>query len=151
MNNKHYYVGNLLFRAEHAMGKAFSKVLRPLRITPAQAGVLLHIDRFPEITMAKVADIASITPQTMQRIVMGLEHRKLVQRNKKEGDRKSFYLSLTPSGKDLLDKAEAILKDEQSIIKEEFSPQELDTLYSLLERFESAFSKTRKEGNSHET
>ncbi len=151
MNNKHYYVGNLLFRAEHAMGKAFTKALRPLRITPAQAGVLLNIDRFPEITMAKVADIAFITPQTMYRIVVGLERRKFVLRNKKEGDRKSFYLSLTPAGKDLLNQAEAILRDEQDVIQQAFSPQEMDTLYALLERFEAAFSKTQKEEDVYET
>lgn len=123
------------------MGKAFTEALRKLGVTPAQVGVLLHIDRFPEITMAKVAETALITPQTMNRIVTGLERRRLVDRRKKDGDRKSFYLSLTPLGKEILGNAEVVLKDEQDRLQQVFTPQELSTLYSLLQRFEAVFSK----------
>jgi hypothetical protein len=52
------------------MGMAFTEALRPPGITPSQAGVLLPIDRYPDMNMAKSADVASVTPQTMYRFVI---------------------------------------------------------------------------------
>ena len=41
----HYRVAYALHPADHAMGTVFDAALRPLSITAAQAGVLLHLDR----------------------------------------------------------------------------------------------------------
>jgi len=144
MTNSHYHVGNQLHRAEHAMGMAFTEALRPLGITPSQAGVLLHIDRYPDMNMAKLADVASVTPQTMHRLVVGLERRELVQRNQRVGDRKSIYLSLTSAGADVLSRAEAILKAEQEVLRRTFNVQESDALFGFLQRFEAAFQRPER-------
>lgn len=126
------------------MGMAFAEALRPLGITPSQAGVLLRIDRYPDINMAKLADVASVTPQTMHRIVVELERRDLVHRNQKAGDRKSVYLSLTPAGADVLSQGEAILKAEQEVLKQTFSARELGAFFGLLRRFETAFQSPER-------
>jgi DNA-binding MarR family transcriptional regulator len=144
MITSHYRVANQLHRAEHAMGMAFAEALRPLGITPAQAGVLILIDRYPDTNMAKLADVASVTPQTMHRIVVGLERRDLVHRNQKAGDRKSVYLSLTPAGADVLDQAETILKAGQEVLGKTFSAQEMGTFLDLLQRFETAFQRPER-------
>lgn len=143
MTTPHYHVANQLNRATHAMGVTFDTVLRPLGITASQIGVLLYIDRYPEATMAKLADLAAITPQTMHRLVIGLERHSLIQRNRKSDNKKSYYLSLTLAGTQLLRQAEIILKAEQDVLKEYFQPQELDTLYLLLQKFEAAFQKRK--------
>ncbi len=144
MATSHYHVGNQLHRAEHAMGMSFSEALRPLGITPSQAGVLLHIDRYPDVNMARLADVASVAPQTMHRIVVGLERRELVHRNQRTGDRKSIYLSLTPAGADVLSQAEAILRAEQEVLRQAFNPQELDAFFDFLQRFEAAFQRPER-------
>lgn len=150
MSIPHYHVANQLNRAAHAMGVTFDTVVRPLGITSSQIGVLLYIDRFPEATMAKLADLAAITPQTMQRIIISLERRGLIQRNRKSDNKKSYYISLTLVGAQLLRQAEIILKAEQDVLKEYFQPQELDTLNLLLQKFEAAFQKNRKKGETNE-
>ena len=144
MATSHYHVGNQLHRAEHAMGMSFSEALRPFGITPSQAGVLLHIDRCPDVNMARLADVASVAPQTMHRIVVGLERRNLVHRKQRAGDRKSIYLSLTPAGADVLGQAEAILKAEQEVLRQAFNPQELDDFFDFLQRFEAAFQRPER-------
>jgi DNA-binding MarR family transcriptional regulator len=144
MATSHYHVGNQLHRAEHAMGMAFTEALRPLGITPSQAAVLLHVDRYPDLNMARLAEVASVTPQTMHRIVVGLERSKLVHRNQRAGDRKSIYLSLTPAGADVLSQAEAILKAEQEVLRNTFSVQELDAFFDFLQRFEAAFQRPER-------
>lgn len=93
MTPSHLRLGNQLHRAEHAMSVNFTEGLRPLGITPSQAGVLLHIDRYPDENMAGLAEVAFVTPQTLHRIVVGLEKRELVYRDQRPGDRKSVFLS----------------------------------------------------------
>ncbi len=144
MATSHYHVGNQLHRAEHAMGTSFREALRPLGITPSQAGVLLHIERYPDVNMAGLADVASVAPQTMHRIVVGLERRDLVRRDQRAGDRKSIYLSLTPAGAELLVRAEAILKAEQDVLRQTFDAQELAALFAFLQRFEAAFQRPER-------
>ena len=94
--------------------------------------------------MARLAEVASVTPQTMHRIVVGLERRELVHRNQRVGDKKSIYLSLTPAGADVLSRAEAILKSEQEVLRQTFNVQELDALFGFLQRFEAAFQRPER-------
>src|SRR5215469_14894853 len=97
MNNPHQ-MAHQLRRAEHAMTIMLEKALQPVGVTPSQGGVLLYIDRYTEVTMAKLANIVAITPQTMHRIIISLEQRGLIQRKRKKENKKSFYVSLTLEG-----------------------------------------------------
>jgi len=151
MTIHHYHVGYQLRLAEHAMALVFEAKLRPLDVTTSQASVLLAIDRNPDATMARIARFIAIAPQTLHRIVTGLERRGFVERERKARDQKSFYLSLTPTGIQLLRRAEAVLKTEQDVIKEHFNAQELDTLYTLLRRFETIFQTDQGGDASNET
>ena len=121
------------------MSVNFTEGLRPLGITPSQAGVLLHIDRYPDENMAGLAEVAFVTPQTLHRIVVGLEKRELVYRDQRPGDRKSVFLSLTTEGVDVLHQAENILRAKQEVLRKAFSIKEIDAFTVLLQRFEAAF------------
>lgn len=139
MTHSHLRLANQLHRAEHAMGVSFTKALWPLGITPSQAGVLLHIDRYPDVNMAGLAEVTSVTPQTMHRIVVGLEKRELIHRDQRAGDRKSVFLSLTTEGGGVLRQAEIILKARQEVLGKTFSVKEIDAFTVFLQRFETAF------------
>jgi DNA-binding MarR family transcriptional regulator len=139
MTVHHYQVGYQLRRAEHVMALVFEAKLRPLEITTSQAVVLLAIDRNPDATIAHLAKSVAITPRTLQRIIAGLERRGLIERKSRLDDERSFFFSLTPPGAQLVRRAEAVLKAEQDVIKEHFDAQELETLHTLLRRFEAIF------------
>jgi DNA-binding MarR family transcriptional regulator len=145
MTHSHLRLGNQLHRAEHAMGVSFTEGLRPLGITPSQAGVLLHIDRYPDVNMAGLAQVAVVTPQTMHRIVVGLERRELVHRDQKVGNRKSVFLSLTTQGVDVLHQAEVILRARQRVLRKTFSVKEIDAFTAFLVRFEAAFQDPERQ------
>jgi DNA-binding MarR family transcriptional regulator len=140
MTTSHYRVAYALHRVDHAMGIVFDAALRPLGITAAQAGVLLHLDRFPKATMAELSRLASVTPQTMHRLVVGLERRGLVQRRKLDDDKKALKVVITENGAEVLCQAEAVLKIEQDPILEYFNHSELDHFAEFLERFDQVFS-----------
>jgi DNA-binding MarR family transcriptional regulator len=122
------------------MGTVFDSALRPLGITAAQAGVLLHLDRYPEATMAELSRLAAVTPQTMHRLVVGMERRGLVQRRPLGEDRKSLEVAITGQGAELLGRAEVTLMREQEAVLEGFTPSELDQFAGFLDRFERVYS-----------
>lgn len=140
--SSHYLVGWQLNHAQHAMGMAFEKALKPIGITHAQVGVLLAISRRPDVTMAELARFIAVTPQSLHRIAVTLEHRGLIQRFHKADNQKSFYLRLTAKGKQLEERAEVPLKAEQDKLKDKFTLQELDGLYTLLVKFEATFKSS---------
>lgn len=140
MFTSHYRVGYALHRADHALGLVFDAALRPVGITAAQAGVLLHLDRYPTTTMAELSRLASVTPQTMHRLVVGLERGGLVERRQLSHDRKALEVAVTEQGADVLRKAEVVLGREQDALLGEFTPSELDQFAEFLARFERVYS-----------
>jgi DNA-binding MarR family transcriptional regulator len=146
MTTAHYRAGYALHKADHAMGTVFDAALRPLGITAAQAGVLLHLDRYPRATMAELSRLAAVTPQTMHRLVVGMERRGLVRRQRLDDDRKSLKVEITGQGAGLLGRAEVILMREQDALLESFTSSELDQLAGFLGRFERVFSSRQPAG-----
>lgn len=140
MADEHYRVAYVLHRADRALGVALDAALRPLGITAAQASVLLHLDRYPAVSMAQLARLASVTPQTMHRIVVSLERRGSVQRRHLDGDKKRLEVAITESGAVVLRAAESALRHEQDVVLEQFAPDELTQFAGFLERFERTFS-----------
>jgi DNA-binding MarR family transcriptional regulator len=136
----HYRVAYALHRADHLLGLVFDAALRPIGITAAQAGVLLHLDRYPAATMAELSRLASVTPQTMHRLVVGLERRGFVERRQLGHDRKALEVAVTGQGAIVLRKAEAVLGREQDALLDEFTPAELDQFAEFLARFEGVYA-----------
>jgi DNA-binding MarR family transcriptional regulator len=140
-----YHIAYQLKRAEHALALACEEQLRPLQVTLSQTMVLLFADRFPRSTFAQLASLANIAPPTLYRIAVNLEKRNLLHRERKDGNDKSFYLSLSPAGVTLLRRAETQLKIVQDRAKPHLSTSELTTLYTLLGKYEVVFQKSKKE------
>ena len=146
MTTAHYRVAYALHQADHAMGTVLDAALRPLGVTAAQAGVLLHLDRYPRATMAELSRLAAVTPQTMHRLVTGMERRGLVRRQRLDDDRKSLKVEVTGQGAELLGRAEVTLMKEQDALLESFTSSELDQLAGLLDRFGRVFSSRQPAG-----
>ena len=140
MSTSPHRVAYALHRADHTLGLVFDAALRPIGITAAQAGVLLHLDRYPTATMAELSRLASVTPQTMHRLVVGLERRGLVERRQLSPDRKALEVTVTEQGTDVLRKAEVVLGRAQDALLDEFTPSELDQFAEFLTRLERVYS-----------
>ena len=82
----------------------------------------------------------AVTPQTMHRIVMGLQRRGLVSRAPAVGDRKSLALSITGPSPAVLANMETALRVEQDILLCDFSQSEFDLFFEFLGWFERAFA-----------
>jgi DNA-binding MarR family transcriptional regulator len=140
-----YRLGYQLHRANHALTIASEKPLKSLGVTLAQVNVLLFVDRFSGATMARLARLAVITPQALHRTATRLERFGFIQRDRKIGDDKSFYLSLTPKGTQMLRRAEVEIKNVQDVAKLHFQPQELEVLHEMMQRYEAMFQNYKQE------
>lgn len=145
MDRRRHHLGYQLKRADHALTTALEDTLQPLGITLAQANVLLFVDRFPLTTMPRLASLAAVSPQAMHRTVVGLERRGWLVRERQPGNEKTFRLTLTPQGKEILDQAEARVTTVLDRTADHLDPVEIDQLHHLLRRYEAAFLQ-REEG-----
>ena len=71
--------------------------------------------------MADLSRLAAVTPQTMHRLVVGMERGGLVRRHRLDDDRKSLKVAITGKGAELLGRAELALMKEQDALLECFT------------------------------
>jgi DNA-binding MarR family transcriptional regulator len=80
--------------------------------------------------MAELSRLAAVTPQTMHRLVVGMERRGLVRRQRLDDDRKSLKVEITGQGADLLGRAEVTLMKEQDALLDSSRTVIADSLMS---------------------
>lgn len=69
----------------------------------AQVRALLLLDDAEEATAGQLAKAADLTPASVTAMLDGLEQHGMVQRRRSEQDRRVVFVSLTPSGRELLE------------------------------------------------
>ncbi len=72
---------------------------RSPRVTPMQGGMLLVIESQPGLTQAMLARIMDVEGPTLLQALGKLEQNGLVERTRRDGDRRSFALQLTRAGR----------------------------------------------------
>lgn len=112
----------------------FERELAPLKLTAAQALVLVVLADDPEATAAAMCRTLSHDAGAMTRIVDKLEERGLVRRVREEHDRRSARLELTKEGGSLLAQVRRVQVDVLNRMLRGFTKTEVRTLESLLKR-----------------
>jgi DNA-binding MarR family transcriptional regulator len=88
---------------------AVGRLARKLRqqslggLTPSQASVLSTLDRHGPMAMSQMADQESITKPSATGIVGRLVAKGLVSRSPDVGDKRSFIVEISPTGRELID------------------------------------------------
>jgi DNA-binding MarR family transcriptional regulator len=132
-------LGMILKRAEQAMLRAKSAVLKPVGLTLAQYVALVELDRQPGITAASLARTCLVTPQAMMVVLKTMEEQGLVLRSAHARHPNVLELRITDVGREALHAArERVLPVERRVL-DAFSPKELEALRALLCRFIEAF------------
>ncbi|GAA4203245.1 MarR family winged helix-turn-helix transcriptional regulator [Actinocatenispora rupis] len=75
---------------------------RGTRLSMGMLGVLLRLAHRPEMMPGELAESIGAAPQSMTRILAGLEERGLVARRTDPRDRRASLVSLTDAGRDAL-------------------------------------------------
>lgn len=119
-----------------------------------QDGVLAIIARQPGITQKELAQNLDIQPASVSELLMKLEHKGLIHREKDELDRRSIRVNLTDAGIRTLDQRKEVPEDPFRSL----SAGEQEQLRSLLEKLLADWEKrypgerkhrSRKNHNHH--
>jgi DNA-binding MarR family transcriptional regulator len=91
-------LGYVIKRAQQALRNAIDPALSDLGLTTAQYATLYNLRRHPGASSAELARLSFVTPQTMVRIVSGLERAGLVRRAPSPAHRRVLQARLTSKG-----------------------------------------------------
>ena len=127
-------LGYVLKRAQHALRTSMDNHLSHLGVTTPQFNVLSAVQQQPGISNASLAREAFVTAQSMLGIVANLEKMKLLLRTPHQTHGRIMQSELTPKGAEVLASAWEAINDVERSMTAGFSPEEIDTLRSMLQR-----------------
>jgi DNA-binding MarR family transcriptional regulator len=132
--NSSYPIAVMAKRLLHLFREILEERLRPHGITAAQLHVLAKIEHEPGISGASLARICTVTPQTMQVLLRGIEQNGWVVRSKHPENDRILLARLTPSGKKILLKARTQITQVYEQMLENVPQKDARLLESLLDR-----------------
>lgn len=130
-------LGGLLARCGHYLSHHFDSR------KGGQDGILAVISQNPGITQKELAEALDIQPASVSELLMKLERKGLVLREKDEADRRSTRVRLTEDGQ-----AHLSAPKEETDPFEGLSPEEQAQLRSLLEKLLNGWQQNHSAGRN---
>ena len=123
-----------LIRVQQLLLERIDAVLRPLDLTFARYEVLrlLAFARSGSLPMARVGSLLQVHPTSATSAVARLEAQGWVARTRSDADRRVVLASLTPSGRDVVERATEGL-NRAVFTRPGLAPDQVATLTALLE------------------
>jgi DNA-binding MarR family transcriptional regulator len=112
----------------------FAERIRPLQLTPPQAGVLRRLAQFPGQSQRELADALGMHAPRLVALIDELEDRGLVARDRDPGDRRNYAISLTDEGRRLLAELGRVARQHEHTITAALDDDERAQLLALLRR-----------------
>ena len=113
---------------------AFAERIRPLQLTPPQAGVLRRLAQFPGQSQRELADALGVHAPRLVALIDDLEARGLVARDRDPGDRRNYAISLTDEGRRLFTELGRVARQHEHAITAALGDTERAQLLALLRR-----------------
>ena len=113
---------------------AFAERIRPLNLTPPQAGVLRRLAQFPGQSQRGLADALGIHAPRLVALIDELEERGLVARDRDPNDRRNYAISLTDKGRRALAELAGVAREHELAITAALNDDERAELLDLLRR-----------------
>jgi DNA-binding MarR family transcriptional regulator len=125
------------------LGEAFGAVAKRLRwasmaalsawdVTPSQARALRTLHRYGDIRSSELAAHLHIAPRSATEVIDALESKGIAQRSPDPTDRRATLVSLTPHGRDLLNRMHRARGAESERLFERLSSTDREHLRRIL-------------------
>jgi DNA-binding MarR family transcriptional regulator len=113
---------------------AFAERIRPLGLTPPQAGVLRRLAQSPGQSQRELADVLGMHAPRLVALIDELEDRRLVARDRDPRDRRNYAISLTDEGRQLFTELGRVAGQHEHAITAALDDHERVQLLALLRR-----------------
>jgi len=110
-------------------------------VTADQFVCLYILDEQDGITQKQLADRAGSDPNTIRAMLVLLEKRGLIARQKHPADGRARFVTITPKGRWIFEQLVTAVKPVRERMLEPFSEGEVETLYRSLDRISNAMIK----------
>ncbi len=127
-------IGYLIKQAQHALRLKIDKALAQLDLTMPQYVALSRLQAEAGISNAELARRSFVTPQTMHRIVQGLERQGLLERRPHPQLERVMPLALTQAGQQALQQAATMVAQIEQQSLAYLTDEEVAALRSTLEK-----------------
>jgi DNA-binding MarR family transcriptional regulator len=131
-------VAFLLSQAGARSAQEFARLLEPLKLSPADAGILRLLRQSPGISQQQLAETLGMHASRLVAIIDTLESRKLVARAPNPEDRRLYSLRLTTRGADTLAEIGNIARTHNELMCSGLKPAETEQLAALLQKIAAA-------------
>ncbi len=128
------YVGFNLRRAQMASFRHLERTASSLNLTPGQFSLLTFLKANPGVSQKTVSQEFGVDTSTLTPALDSLASRRLIRRARAAHDRRSYALSLTPSGTRLLSQMRGRIEAQEEEMAAALTSGERETLLSMLER-----------------
>lgn len=105
-----------------------------LGLSAGQPKILEFLLEVDSVEQKTIAIHCEIEPATVGTILLGMESKGLIVRNRENDNRRSLFVSLTPEGREYALKVKEIFDRNEKEIFSNFSDDEVETLKNLLNR-----------------
>ncbi len=134
------YVGYNLRRAQAASFRHLEHLARHLNLTPGQFSLLSVLAANPGISQKAVSAVAGVDTSTMSPALESLARRGLIVRDRAAHDRRSYALSLSPAGEEILAAMRDQVERQEWVMAQALDPGERRRLLAMLERIAAALN-----------
>jgi DNA-binding MarR family transcriptional regulator len=105
-------------------------------VTGAELNALRAVRRPDPVTMTALAERLGLDRTTVSRLVARLEELELVTRTTDAADRRKTWVSVAPSGQELLDRFDRVSMQDFRVATASWSPADRQALATLLSRLQ---------------
>ena len=137
-------VAFLLSQVGARSAQEFARLLEPLSLSPADAGILRLLRQSPGISQQKLAETLGMHASRLVAILDALESRKLVARAPNPEDRRLYSLHLTVRGTEMLAEIGQIARTHNELLCSGLKAPEAQQLAALLQKVATAQGLTPK-------
>ena len=140
MDSLHY----LLMKAHGAVKRAMLAEGAKLGLTPGQPKILEFLMNNGESDQKTLAADCEIEQATAGGILLRMEEAGLIARRRKEGNRRSLYVSLTPRGVEMARKMDEAAREVDRLAASLLSADEEELLKNMLASVRRAMTETEE-------
>lgn len=126
-------IGHLLRRAHQRASAIFQEVMTD-GLTPPQFAALVKIRDFGKVSQNRLGRSVAMDPATSQGVIQRLLGKGLIRREDDPEDRRRALLSLTPEGKETVDRLIPLGKRVTAETLEPLTPDEQTVFLALLSK-----------------
>lgn len=127
----------LIRQAQTASYNRLTDRLKAFHLTATEYMVMSILGHREELSSAQLSRRFSVTPQTMMRLVIGLEAKRLIARAESPENRRILRIRLTAEGRRVLDRCEIAVDEVEDSMLAGFSAKEVATFRAALEKFDA--------------